>query len=499
VDILVVVDNSPGMAEEQASLADAFPLLIGSLLDPPEGDHELVTDLHVGVISTDMGTGGYAVEGCTDPIDGDDGCLQHSPNPSVGGCEAAYPLYLSYDRHPDCPVDLENLEWMTTGFPCLATLGTDGCVFEQPLEASVRALIDHRDGVNAGFLRPDSVLVILFVTDENDCSVAAGQEGFFDEADASLGMMGLRCFHHPAMLGSVETYLEAFESLKTDPDKLFVAFLVGVPRGAQCEGLGSEIPSCHDHPDMIEQIDPVSMTSLVPSCASSRGEAYPAGRFVQVAQSLGPRALVRSICADDFEPAIGTLTDRIHEIVDSASIVRELDTETDEDDPCRCIALCTLIEALSDLRPCDTEGKPCYRPEGPGTPCADPEVDPDGIQHTLCEIPQAGTRMSPCEPGVTGCNDAGITHTVDGEGWYYMGRNWTEEPGDILYAEPEIRFTDGMQPAEGSNVYIQCESFICPENRQCGPEEDPSSICCEFDEYCDRSVPASPTCRPRPD
>jgi hypothetical protein len=509
VDILVVVDNSMSMAEEQANLATNFPLLIQSLLNPPDSDgdtlpdHVPVRDLHIGVVSTDMGTGGYSVETCSDPIDGDNGELQHTPNPSFPGCEAAYPTYLSYEREePDVP----EIDRIATGFGCIATLGIDGCGFEQQLKATTKALIDHRDGINAGFLRPDSILTILFVTDEEDCSVAPGNEGIFDTLDSSLGNLNLRCFHHPYMVEPVDTYITALQSLRVDPEKLVLAFIVGVPQGEQCEGFGDTIPTCLDHPDMIEAVDPVSMTRLVPSCVTSTGEAYPPRRFVQIAQQFGDAALITSICTNDFSPAIVGLTNKLHEVVDSVAIVRELATETDPtdadedgfpDDPCRCIASCKIIEALSDLRGCDTVGKPCYEPAGPGTGCADPEVDPDDMMHTLCEIPQAGTRMSPCEAGVTECSDTGITHTIDGVGWYYMGRNWTESPGDIFYAEPEIKFTPGMEPAEGSNVYIQCESFICPENRQCGPAGNPASVCCDFDEYC-HSDGVNLTCQPRP-
>jgi hypothetical protein len=464
VDILVVVDNSMSMAEEQANLAANFPILVSSLLDPPDSDgdtvpdHVPVRDLHIGVVSTDMGTGGYSVETCPDPIDGDNGELQHHPNPSVGGCDATYPTYLSYESEEP---DATQIDWISRGFGCIAVLGINGCGFEQQLKAAAKALIDHRDGVNAGFLRNDSILTILFVTDEEDCSVKPGSEGIFDTMDS---------------------------------------------------GFGNEIPTCLDHPDMVEEVDPVSMTRLVPSCVTSTGEAYPPRRFVQIAQQFGERALVHSICTSDFTPAIQGLTDKLHEIVDAVAIVRELETENDPtdadgdtvpDDPCRCVASCKIIEALSDLRTCESVGKPCYEPAGPGTGCSEPEVDPDGLQHTLCEIPQAATRMSPCNPATPpGCNDTGITHLVEpgAAGWYYMGRNWTEEGTGVVYTEPQILFTEGSEPEEGSNVYIQCESFICPLNRQCGdPALNRAAVCCDWDEFCAEPDLSTRHCAPRPD
>jgi hypothetical protein len=312
VDILVVVDNSMSMGEEQASLAESFPSLISSLVNPTTG-HKVVNDLHIGVVSTDMGTGGYTVETCSDPINGDNGELLHSPNPTMSGCDATYPTYLSYASPAP---DTVQADWLATAFGCIATLGISGCGFEQQLKAAEKALIDHRDGVNAGFLRDTSILVILFVTDEEDCSVAPGSEGIFDTMDTSLGHLNLRCFNHPYMVEPVSTYITAFNSLRADPRMLLLGFIVGVPAAPQCEGLGDAIPDCLEHPDMAERIDPVSMTRLMPSCVTaSAGEAYPPRRMVQIAQTFGNRAIVRSICTDDFTPAIEALTGRIQDVI----------------------------------------------------------------------------------------------------------------------------------------------------------------------------------------
>ncbi|MBW2260772.1 MAG: hypothetical protein JRG91_02280, partial [Deltaproteobacteria bacterium] len=214
VDVLLVIDNSMSMAEEQAELAEKFPTLVRSLLDPPLDpvtglrEHVAVHDIHIGVVSTDMGTGGYSVETCSDPIDGDNGELQHFPNPSLPGCDPSYPTFVSNGGEHDAGT----LDWLSTAFGCIATLGIDGCGFEQQLKASAKALIDHREGANAGFLRRDSILVVLFVTDEEDCSVKRGNESLFDTLDSSLGHLGERCFHHPYMIEPVETYVDAFRS-----------------------------------------------------------------------------------------------------------------------------------------------------------------------------------------------------------------------------------------------------------------------------------------------
>ncbi|HEX4352210.1 MAG TPA: hypothetical protein VHZ95_04835, partial [Polyangiales bacterium] len=83
VDLLFVVDNSNSMAEKQASLKAALPSLMHALTSGTRssGGSALpaVTDLHVGVVSTDMGTPGVSLPGC-DPNGGDDGRLRHEPH-----------------------------------------------------------------------------------------------------------------------------------------------------------------------------------------------------------------------------------------------------------------------------------------------------------------------------------------------------------------------------------------------------------------------------------
>jgi hypothetical protein len=486
VDVLVVVDNSLSMEREQVNLAAQFPELIRSLLNPPIGDdgklvHVPVEDIHIGVISTDMGTGGYSVETCADPIDGDDGILQHTPSASMPGCDAAYPSFLSYlSADPDVAL----VEKMATDFGCIAMLGTDGCGFEQQLEASLKALTVHAEGANAGFLRPDSLLAVLFVTDEEDCSVAPGSEDIFDMTN-SMGHPNLRCFLNPWMVHPIERYIDGLRALR-DSDHFVLGAIAGVPMVPQCQGYGDEIPDCLDLEDMTEKVDPVSMTKLAPACITSEGEAFPARRFVQLAQAFGENAYVHSICNEDFGPAITALTDRLIEAIGGIVSQRELEMEKDPADPCRCLAACTILEEMPDSRDCPA-GRTCWEPDGPGTGCAYNE-DELGQLHTMCVIPQAGTRLSDC--GLS-CADPTVTHAVDGEGWFYLPYG----PTDL----PHVGFTDSMIPIEGAQVYIQCRSMICPANRQCGPVGYEASSCCDQDSYCDRSALGGPACMPRPD
>ncbi|MCZ7678023.1 MAG: hypothetical protein M5U28_04290 [Sandaracinaceae bacterium] len=102
-------------------------------LDDPE-DFRGVRDLHVGVITTDMGTGGFSVPTCSRSDFGDDGILRTQGRTDLG-CAATYPSILTFTT--DGGVSPEEF---ARDVACVSTLGTSGCGFEQPLEAILKAL-----------------------------------------------------------------------------------------------------------------------------------------------------------------------------------------------------------------------------------------------------------------------------------------------------------------------------------------------------------------------
>ena len=128
---------------------------------------------------------------------GDDGIMLNTPSPR-DGCQASYPRFLSLHAGVNDPQQTAN------DFACIATLGTDGCGFEQQLEAGSRRCgpvdIDPETGgaraephhvpcatPTASAARPRrhattpascattrrmglSLIAIVVVTDEEDCS-----------------------------------------------------------------------------------------------------------------------------------------------------------------------------------------------------------------------------------------------------------------------------------------------------------------------------------------
>jgi len=197
VDILFEIDNSNSMVDNQTQLARQFDVLISQLVAPPVDPatglprSPPVRSLHVGVISSDLGTPGSIVPSCANNDAGDDGLLNpirngqairtHQPwmSPAAGVRPARctnnpeqYPTFLTFDA------DTTNPTAFREDFVCNAFLSTGGCGLEQQLEAAYRALVIRNPRAqpgntdpNAGFVRDNAVLAIVMVTDEEDGSV----------------------------------------------------------------------------------------------------------------------------------------------------------------------------------------------------------------------------------------------------------------------------------------------------------------------------------------
>ncbi len=325
VDLLVVVDNSNSMAQEQANLADSFSTLVSGLVSPPDldgdgaPDYPPVTDLHVGIVSTDMGTGGYAVQTCRDAYDGDDGILRNTPSGAVTGCRDVYPSFLEYAEGGDTAA-------LAADFACMATLGTGGCGFEQQLGAVRSALTVHQDGANEGFLREGSVLAVLVVSDEDDCTIAdAVEEGSPSDifnTGLPLGPLNLRCYNYPEYAASIDGLVQDVLAARPGhPERVILGGVLGTPPDSGCnvgDMSTADFDCLLDHPAMQEVIDDSAEGKgerLTPSCdVSGLGEAFPPRRLVQFlrgVQAAGGSANVQSICQNDWDTALSRIAREI--------------------------------------------------------------------------------------------------------------------------------------------------------------------------------------------
>ncbi|MFO0622707.1 MAG: hypothetical protein U0745_15045 [Polyangia bacterium] len=199
VDILFVIDNSPSMSPKQKALAENIPKFIQKI-------DSFGVNYHVGIVTTDVGTTvsdgatwGAGSEPSCDTFSGDDGRLQDitcdkrntvSPEAS-NACATLCPdnrfkptdgtKYISkIDGKTNVPTDLkldsatgQMVDYgPTNAFKCMALVGDAGCGVEGPLEAVKRAI---SNSANTGFIRDNSVLAVIFITDEDDCSVKAAR------------------------------------------------------------------------------------------------------------------------------------------------------------------------------------------------------------------------------------------------------------------------------------------------------------------------------------
>ncbi len=533
VDLLFVVDNSGTMAEEQARLRDELPRLITALttgdLDPSDGierarDFAPAKDLHLAVVSTDMGFPSAQMSPHPDNKCsgfGDDGLFQHVQFDPWLSCSATYPPFLSYvgPEGDDVDVLLSSAEALANDFACIATLGTGGCGLEMQLEAGLKALwpaspdnmspahkamgisflgrtTGHGDGAHRDFLRgtqyhssePDklSVLAIILVTDEEDCS--AGRQGnldFLEDPSTAPQAVadqptGLRCYYDRENRYDVERYIEAFKALRPGYEKLVVfGAITGVPPGFHerdydLDGDGQvsdpeQREFYHDllqDPRMQETIVQEGQEiygepggSLMPACSIENLQydpsdplsdpfvtmAVPARRIVEVARGFGPNGVVRSICEESFTSAMDAIIEAISKQLGSFCLWRELprDAEGKLD--------CNILWEMP-------KGQEC--PEGfTSPPPADqPQTTDDGRK--ICVVNQVP---------VINTNTAEVSDALGpdhGHGWYYDDFSvyrMTEcrypagdpIPPRISFTLPDARGGQTAEPPLGVTVKLQ--------------------------------------------
>jgi hypothetical protein len=156
MDLLVVVDDSAGMAPYADSLAVGFPEVAGVL----EGLWDGLPSTHAAFVSATLSSGACVGQGPRGAACG----LPAEPFAIVDGCGA----------NPNFSGTLAST------FGCLGDFGTSGCAAPTPLAALRHALGgDGGQGALSGptpFLRPEAGLAILIVTSANDASLASVQE-----------------------------------------------------------------------------------------------------------------------------------------------------------------------------------------------------------------------------------------------------------------------------------------------------------------------------------
>jgi len=329
VDVLFVMDNRASMQEEQVSLFEQIPYLTDALVSGDvDGDGAPdvppVSDLHFGVVTADLGSGGTLVDGCLSPDFGDDGILGRGRTGRlVETCGLDIPPFLHWSAE-SAPGDFD--AWQLDA-ACSLAVGIFGCPYEQPLDAALKALTEsaapprffrntcgHADTRNAGFLRADSVLAVVILSDHDDCSVR--EPSFFVDAADRSEDPGLVCHEFEERLHNVRRHVTGFAALREDPRDLVFAPVVGLPTDAVPRlGAAPDFAAILGHPDMQVQPDPGDPTRLAPSCnTAGRGLTFPPRRYMEVAQGLGAAGAstpVASICQADLTAVVDAISVRL--------------------------------------------------------------------------------------------------------------------------------------------------------------------------------------------
>lgn len=309
LDLLFVIDQSQSMKNEQDALAANFQLLMDQITSSQYG----VPNVHIGVISTNLGVGPYSnLSGLTAcGVSGDGAILQNTPRPQDGETEAT--CTGPRDRFI---VDVEGEDGqrvrnydgeLAQAFSCVARLGTQGCGFEQQLEAMRRAL-DGSVPENADFLREDARLAVIFISDEDDCSVR--DQEMFDLTKVTLGRpTDFRCQTHgltcangaPTDRGEYQGCVPAEDSPYMYDVSEYVTFLRGLKKYPDRDILVAGIIG--DAKDPIVIGDHVSVDGEIgvqQSCFSGTGDVDGAFPPVRLRAFFDAFAFQRtgSICSD---------------------------------------------------------------------------------------------------------------------------------------------------------------------------------------------------------
>ncbi len=358
VDILFVIDSSPSMAEEHAALLDDFDTLLARLDDVPGG----LPDVHIGVVSSDMGTAPFNVNSQCRADGGDRGLMQGATCAALGGASFIEDVLDPADgtRRRNYTGTLE------AAFGCAADVGVDGCGFEQHLASMKQAL---SPGTNPGFVREDAILAVVFLADEDDCSVSDG--GLFDGSNTALGpLTDFRC-HSQGIIceGDPDPAAPGAKTgCEPNPDSAYLAelddyydFLVDLKGGREDDVIVAGIIG---DPDRV-QVGPDAngRPSVLATCPSGGLGASELGIRFDALLSRFTNSSRSSLCAGDLSAALQGVADQIVDELVGGCLSRPVQDRNPGRDGVQ--TECSVVEAVAGtvtvIPSCDVAAGPCWR------------------------------------------------------------------------------------------------------------------------------------------
>ncbi|MBW1832501.1 MAG: hypothetical protein JRJ10_12540, partial [Deltaproteobacteria bacterium] len=507
LDLLIVIDDSPSMRDEQEKLQEQVPRLVNLLLTGGEADPDAVgtfpaiESLHVAIITPDLGHSTVpahnftAGSGASFDFNPTSACTRSNGSGKAGFmqveglsgtprelCTAVTPpegtLYLNHPEPGFTAADLVSDVECVTG-------QDDGCGFEQQLESIVAS---DRNTANGGFYRDGALLAVILITDEDDCSTTDPRvfdvepresnpfQGPFTSSDEL--QFNLRCWAHRDVLRSVEDYVSGIAALKADPSQVVFAAITGIPEdsGLDRENFNSDeeryahILDEEETPAMAEVPDPATADTqgqqLRPACTATdgSGSAAPGRRIVETMKGLaggntGVGTVVESICAADYAPALNAIVDRIAAALRQLCLPRPLNRNSIDMVGC-------------EVREVQPEGGTCAEAASRGR-----EPDPVGTEdgREVCRVTQL-----PSDP---------VAGVPSGLGWFYD--DFTPETVSACTFNPEqqrVSFTEGAAPITGARIRFECLQAAPPTTEDigwpCNDADGADTICNPQPENC---------------
>ncbi|MBM4397266.1 MAG: hypothetical protein FJ087_16470, partial [Deltaproteobacteria bacterium] len=227
-------------------------------------------------------------------------------------------------------------------FSCMATVGSGQLASpcgnqEQGLEAAWKAL--DPSGENAAqakaFHRPDAYLLIVIVSDEEDCSSDDG--AVKAESYGTCGCLpdhnGCKadgtCGHAPGPLIPPEEYVNRFKSLKPDPAMVVFATINGdvvadTPTSPVPEGQEDKIRERYYDCKCLPQA--TAYSPLTYACLSAQGKADLGNRYMRVARGFGPEYGQTSNICDDrgLAPSLENIAELVIPLLTSICLPRPI-------------------------------------------------------------------------------------------------------------------------------------------------------------------------------
>jgi hypothetical protein len=237
LDVLFVIDDSASVSDDQGPLVEAARTELFPQLRSMTGE---LPDLHVAIASTSVDIPAATLPAhCSDTPNGK--FVSGPWYPDATPCTAVNGPFLIDAPDGSGGRTTNYSGTIDDAFACMATTGHDGCGYEAPLEGMKRALTIPD---NAGFLRDDAMLLVVFLGDEDDSSgtdpsMWPANDPFYD--NVRWFEYGVTCTPDDASIGPrtdcsprtdstavspIEPYIDFLRTLKSDPGLVMVAGIV---------------------------------------------------------------------------------------------------------------------------------------------------------------------------------------------------------------------------------------------------------------------------------